>query len=101
MRHLSYFACSFALATAACDSGHWVDVPAINEYMCKRDEAVAMAIKLNAPISASLPAPTPDEVKKSLESALTMRGQEACGKAGATFTGDSRCENGAGQVKCK
>jgi hypothetical protein len=87
---------------AGCNSGHWVDVPILNGYLCNKDEAIASQTKLlSQPVSGSIPGLTPDQVKKDLEDGLTLQGQQACGKAGGTFSGDSRCENGAGQVKCK
>jgi hypothetical protein len=73
------------LATIAigCNSGTWVDGGAI--------------------LSAGLCGPDKDKLASRPDTAegIKVWARAACGKAGKAFTGDTRCENGSGQVKCK
>jgi hypothetical protein len=76
--------CVVLLSFVACDSGTWVDGTFL--VSCEVQAEVAKA----DPVKAA-------EAKKGME----FEAHAICGKAGKAFTGDIRCQNGAGQVKCK
>jgi hypothetical protein len=74
----------FLFATVGgCDSGTWVDSsPLITGPVCGPDKDKA--------------AKDPNTTEF-----VNMWARNTCGKSGKAFTGDTRCENGAPQVKCK
>ncbi|MEP7050774.1 MAG: hypothetical protein ABJB12_10490 [Pseudomonadota bacterium] len=87
---MSYFVRAFCaggaalLLLGACDSGTWVDGTwmvgcEVQKEMAKADASTAAAAKQG----------------------MDLEAHAICRKAGKAFTGDVRCENGTGQVKCK
>jgi hypothetical protein len=108
MQRISYIVCSFALLTTACNSGHWVDTPLLTAYLCDPEGPAAHAVKVAAEgakaaqrIGVPGLAETPEQAKQEADQTLKLQAQGTCGQAGGAFTGDTRCENGGGQVKCK
>src|SRR5258708_37979530 len=107
-RVFSILVCSSALGAIGCNSGHWVDTPLLTAYLCDPDGPAAHAAKTSAEgakAAQRLGVPglseTPEQAKQEAEQMLKLHAQGTCGQAGGAFTGDTRCENGAGQVKCK
>jgi hypothetical protein len=89
------------LVTIGCSSGNWVDAPILTSHICTPDKEWASAVAMNKPVSQFIAVPTESELKKNMELTAKNFAQQTCSKAGGNFTGDTRCENGAGQVKCK
>jgi hypothetical protein len=75
---------SLAVVVAGCNSGTWVDGTWL--VGCDMQKKTAEAKGAEA-----------ENGKKAME----MEAHAICRKAGKAFTGDLRCENNVGQVKCK
>ncbi|MEO8900116.1 MAG: hypothetical protein ABI627_01210 [Polyangiaceae bacterium] len=72
------------LCLSACDSGTWVD----GTWMvgCELQKEIANGDSAKA---------------AAAKQGMDLEAHAICRKAGKAFTGDIRCENGTGQVKCK
>lgn len=75
---------AFGSVVCACNSGRWVDGdPMISALACDAKQMDALAKDPTASAGVKFDA------------------QAICRHAGMAYTGDLRCENGSGQVKCK
>ena len=82
MMRIAFLGATVILSLLACDGGgNWVDGTWL--VGC---EAQTEAAKTNA---------------LGKDNMMTMEAHAICRKAGKAFTGDFRCENKVGQVKCK
>jgi hypothetical protein len=72
------------MVACACNSGHWVDGdPMISAIACDAKELAAA------------------NKDPAARGGLKADAQAICRNAGMAYTGDLRCEDGSGQVKCK
>jgi hypothetical protein len=79
----SLFLLFLAVTTIGCQSGSWVEGGTLlTEAICNPDFNKAMK-------------------DPEIAGAISTTARNICGNAGKTFAGDTRCENGSGQVKCK
>ena len=85
------FLLAFAWLAAGCDSGNWVDGSWL--VGCQAQSEVAKAADSKDPAEVAK--------AETAKQGMTLEARATCSKSGKTFTGDFRCENGAGQVKCK
>jgi hypothetical protein len=75
---------SLGLLGSACNSGRWVDGdPVISQALCDSKQMEQIA---KDPASSGF---------------IKLDAQAICRHAGLAYTGDTRCEGGSGQVKCK
>ncbi len=86
------------LPCAGCDNGHWVDASLmLTGAICDYKTTVQNWTKPTQLMGVSMKTGTEDDLKEFM---LTEE-RAICSKSGGAFTGDTRCENGGGQVKCK
>lgn len=71
------------MVLAGCDGGTWLNVPGTSSKDCD-DLAKAEG-----------------QAKENIEEGLKAMGQVMCLQSGKNYTGDSRCDDGNIQVKCK
>jgi hypothetical protein len=71
---------SISACISGCNNGNW------------KDAGILLASSICDPKLAS---------DKEGQAAVNGFARLECGKLGKTFTGDYRCEDGAGQIKCK
>jgi hypothetical protein len=101
MRVISSIVGASVIATFGCNMGHWVDTPMLTGYLCDPKGSIAEAVKASHNLGVKALEETPEQVRQDAEQMVKLQAQGICGQAGGAFTGDTRCENGAGQVKCK
>ncbi|HEX3775630.1 MAG TPA: hypothetical protein VHV51_14260 [Polyangiaceae bacterium] len=85
------FSIAFSLMATGCDSGNWVD------------GSWLVGCQAQSEIAKLADSKDPAEVAKAetAKQGMTLEARATCSKSGKAFTGDFRCENGSGQVKCK
>jgi hypothetical protein len=85
------FSSVLLFAAAGCDGGNWVD------------GSWAVGCDAQTQIAKAADSKDPAEVAKAEagQKFMVMEARATCSKSGKAFTGDFRCENGSGQVKCK
>jgi hypothetical protein len=90
-----------ASGAIGCNSGHWVDTPMLSGYICDPKGTIAAEVQASQHIGVKAMEETPEQAQQQMEQMFKLQAQGTCGQGGGAFTGDTRCENGAGQVKCK
>ena len=100
MNNLSIAVFALPLLATACNSGHWVDTPILTGYLCDPKGVVAEQVQAGQRVGIQSLMQTPEQIQQGMDQMVKLQAQGTCGKTGGAFTGDTRCENGAGQVKC-
>ena len=83
----SWFFLVGAFSAIGCDGGNWVDG--------------TWAVGCDVQDQVAHPAAADVTKVEGAKKMMTMEAQAICRQAGKAFTGDFRCSNGSGQVKCK
>jgi len=79
---------ALAIGLGGCSKGNWVDAPQLCPFVLQIAKETAEGKA--APNS-----------KEATDGIVRMTAQDACGKAGKSYTGQYDCEDGHSRVKCE